>query len=264
MSRRLGRRTVVVTGGAAGIGRATVLAFALDGASVVIADQNEAAAAVVARHAAAVGAESGGGAESIIVDLADVASVRSMVNAVSERFGAVDVLVNNAGITIPGDVASTTESSWDAINAVNLRGMFFVMQGFSSGMRKRGSGAIVNVASISGKGYRSTIAYAASKGGVVAMTRVAAQELGPFGVTVNSVAPGFTDETAVMQEAVAAMASLRCVGTDVVTSEIVSSTALRRLVRPEEIAATVLFLASPGAAAITGQSINVDCGLVYD
>jgi NAD(P)-dependent dehydrogenase (short-subunit alcohol dehydrogenase family) len=138
------------------------------------------------------------------------------------------------------------------------------MQAAARVMREQGHGAIINMASISGKGYRSTIAYAASKGGVLAMTRIAAQELGPFGVTVNALVPGFTADTSVMQRAIDALATARELPPDQVISEIASVTARRRLVRPEEVAAMAVFLAGPLATMITGQSVNIDGGLVFD
>lgn len=253
-------RVAIVTGAATGIGFAVAQAFGNAGAHTVLADRDGDAA----QKAAGRIIENGAAAESVEVDIRDLAAVKALAADVARRCGRIDALVNNAGITIPGDLFSTTEEAWDAIQDVNLKGTFFCMQAVAAVMRDQGSGAIVNMASISGKGYRSTIAYAASKGGVLAITRIAAQELGPFGVTVNAIAPGFTADTAVMRRAIQAHACAQGVGEEQVIEEIAAVTARRRLVRPEEIGALAVFLASPAAAMITGQSVNIDGGLVFD
>jgi NAD(P)-dependent dehydrogenase (short-subunit alcohol dehydrogenase family) len=260
MTAVLAGTVAVVTGAGAGIGRSVAHGFAEAGALVVVADLDGSAAAEVVTEIA----DAGGTAEAARIDVRDVAATRELVERVADRHGSLDTLVNNAGVTIPGDLLGTTEENWDAIHAVNLRGNFFCMQAAARVMREQGRGAIINMASISGKGYRSTIAYAASKGGVLAMTRIAAQELGPYGVTVNALVPGFTADTSVMQRAIDALAAARDVPSGEVITEIASVIARRRLVRPEEIAATAVFLAGPLATMITGQSVNVDGGLVFD
>jgi NAD(P)-dependent dehydrogenase (short-subunit alcohol dehydrogenase family) len=251
---------VVVTGAGAGIGRGIALAFAACGDRVLCVDVDASAAQDVAK---AIEAE-GGTAVAVAADLREPAESRRIVDEAVARFGGLDVLVNNAGVTMPGDLLSTTEEGWDAIHSINLRGAFFCMQAAARRMKEQGSGRIINLASISGKGYKSTIAYSASKGGVVAMSRVAAQELGPFGVTVNSIAPGFTAGTAVMQRAIEATAQKLGQPVEAVAAQIASVTSTRRFVEIDEVAATAVFLASPAAASITGQSINVDGGLVFD
>jgi 3-oxoacyl-[acyl-carrier protein] reductase len=259
-ARQLSGKVSIVTGSGTGIGRSVARAFAEVGSVVIVLDVDATAARVVADEIVA----AGGTAEAVGADVRRTETLAQLIADVAGRHGSLDVLVNNAGITVPGDLLGTTEANWDAIHGVNLRGSFFCMQAAARVMREQGSGAIINMGSISGKGYRSTIAYAASKGGVVAMTRIAAQELGPFGVTVNALVPGFTADTSVMQRAIDALAAKREVAADVVIDEIASVTARRRLVRPEEIAAAAVFLAGPLATMITGQSINIDGGLVFD
>jgi NAD(P)-dependent dehydrogenase (short-subunit alcohol dehydrogenase family) len=251
---------VVVTGAGAGIGRGIALAFGAGGDRVLCVDVDSSAAHDVAKSIEA----DGGAALAVAADLRKPAESRRIVDEAVARFGRLDVLVNNAGVTVPGDLLSTTEEDWDAIHSINLRGAFFCMQAAARVMKEQGSGRIINMASISGKGYKSTIAYSASKGGVVAMSRVAAQELGPFGVTVNSVAPGFTSGTAVMQRAIDATAEKLGKPIEDIAAQIASVTSTRRFVEIDEVAGTVVFLASPAAASITGQSINVDGGLVFD
>jgi NAD(P)-dependent dehydrogenase (short-subunit alcohol dehydrogenase family) len=253
-------KIALVTGGATGIGRAISYALAAAGAHVCVADLNEAAAHKVALEIAG----QGGSADSVLIDVRLLDQMGEVIDQVAAHRGSLDILVNNAGITIPGDLQATTEENWDAIHKVNLKGSFFCMQAAARVMREQKRGAIINIASISGKGHMGTIAYAASKGGVIAMTRVAAQELGPFGISVNSLAPGFTANTQVMQRAVDSWAAKRGVETKTVINEIVSVVARRRLVDPSEVAAAVVFLASPLATMITGQSINVDGGLIFD
>jgi NAD(P)-dependent dehydrogenase (short-subunit alcohol dehydrogenase family) len=250
----------LVTGGATGIGRAISSALATAGAHVCVADINEAAA-----HTAALEITGhGGSADSVLIDVRLLDQMSKVVDQVAAHRGSLDILVNNAGITIPGDLQTTTEENWDAIHKVNLKGSFFCMQAAARVMREQRRGAIVNLASISGRGHMSTIAYAASKGGVIAMTRVAAQELGPFGVSVNAIAPGFTANTQVMQRAIDARAAKRGLEPKAVLNELVSSVARRRLLDPSEVAAVAVFLASPLATMVTGQTINVDGGIMFD
>jgi 3-oxoacyl-[acyl-carrier protein] reductase len=237
-------RTALITGGARGIGRAAAERFAAEGARVALADRDGAGAETAAR-------ELGRGAFAVEIDVADVASVTRAVAHVLELAGAIDVLINNAGITRDATLAKTSDESWDAVIAVNLTGTFNVGRAVAPSMVARGRGAIVNASSIVGVyGNFGQSNYVASKAGVVGLTRVWARELGKKGVRVNCIAPGFiaTDMTAAMPKEV--------------LDGMKAKTPLGRLGTAEDVARAYAFLASDDASFINGQVLGVDGGLV--
>jgi 3-oxoacyl-[acyl-carrier protein] reductase len=250
---RLKDRVTLITGGAAGIGKATAMKFAAEGAQVVIADLNEAAGN------AALG-EIGASAVFYAVNVADRSGVQAWVDDVLIRFGRVDVLVNNAGVLRDGTlvkvkdgelVKQMAEDDFDLVISVNLKGVFNCTQAVAPAMIRNNSGVILNATSVVGlDGNFGQTNYVASKAGVVGMTRVWARELGRYNIRVNAVAPGFT-----ATEMIAAMP-------EKVLDGMRSKTPLGRLGSPEDIANAYLFLASDEASFITGEVLRVDGGIV--
>jgi 3-oxoacyl-[acyl-carrier protein] reductase len=240
---RLQGKVALITGGAQGIGRATAERFAREGAIVVIADLNLPRGEEVA-------ATIGEGAFALELDVSDAASVQAAVERVLAQEGRVDILVNNAGITRDARTVKMTEEQFDAVVAVNLKGVWLCSRAVAPAMIARGSGVILNASSIVGlAGNFGQANYAATKAGVIAMTKTLARELGPSGIRVNAVAPGFiaTDMVATVPAKVVQALEER--------------TPLRRLGRPEEVAAVYAFLASDDASFINGAVISVDGGL---
>jgi NAD(P)-dependent dehydrogenase (short-subunit alcohol dehydrogenase family) len=257
-------KIVLVTGAGVGIGRATALAMAAEGAAVAIADIDLAAAERTAADAAG----NRGRAIAIEADCGDVASIDAMVARTVAELGRLDVIVNNAGVTRYAEIMDLTEADWDRIHRVNAKGVFFCLQRAAREMiaqhRRDGSGGrIINIASISGRGYRgaSNAAYAASKGAVIALTKTAAQQLGRHNINVNAVCPGVTRTELGARNAIGRAAE-RGVTVAELQAEQEAQIPIGRANQPEDIAAMALFLASPGARNITGQSYNVDGGLV--
>jgi len=237
-------RTALVTGAARGIGRAIGLRLARLGARVALGDLDEAALGEAARLIR----EKGGQAVSCTFDVSDATAVR----AVFARLGWVEIVVNNAGIcplTSPDDIG---EAEWDRVLAVNLKGAFLCTQAALPGLRAAGWGRVINVASAAGQmgGVAVGVHYSASKGGLLAMTKTFARILAPYGVTVNAIAPG-TVET-----------DLVAGWPEQTRQDIQAKLPLGRFVQPEEIAATTAFLCSPEAGAVTGATVDVNCGLL--
>lgn len=245
-------KVVVVTGGGHGIGRVYCHAFAEHGARVVVAEIDAAAGESVARELSAQGSE----ALAMQTDVADEHSVRAMTAAAVERFGGVDVLVNNAALfaTIPlrrASVEDLTSEEWDRTMAVNLRGTFLCARAVVPSMKERRWGRIVNISSGTAlHGGGGWLHYITSKAGVLGLTRALARELGPHGITVNAVAPGATPTEATDPEEVERQQST------------IAARSIPRMQTPEDIVGTVLFLASPAAAFVTGQTVVVDGGRV--
>jgi len=249
----------LVTGAGQGIGAATAIALAEAGASVVAVDIDGGNAE---RTAAAI-ADRGGRALAIRADVGDLASIRSMVDATIRAFGQLDILVNNAGVTRRADIMDVTEADWDRIHRVNAKGVFFCLQTAASVMIPRRSGRIVSIASIAGKGYAGTsnAAYAASKGAVISLTRTAAQQLGKHNINVNAICPGVT-RTELSDANLRVRAEQEGVSIEAMEERRTAAIPLRRVCEPSDIAALAVFLASPGARNITGQSYNVDGGII--
>jgi 3-oxoacyl-[acyl-carrier protein] reductase len=240
----LSGKNAVITGSTRGIGRAIAEAFAQSGARVAVVGRDlgrarEAASAI------------GNDAAGFAADVADTAAIAKLVGDVEKAFGSIDILVNNAGITRDNLVMRLKDEDWDAVQDANLRGAFAAIRSVSRGMMKKRSGRIINIASIVGLiGNKGQANYAASKAGLIALTKSVAKELGSRNILVNAVAPGFieTEMTAAMtQEA-----------RDALGQQI----ALERLGSVQDVAAMVAFLASDLASYITGQVFVVDGGMV--
>ncbi|HEY8123580.1 MAG TPA: SDR family NAD(P)-dependent oxidoreductase [Myxococcota bacterium] len=251
---RLEGRVAIVTGGGSGIGRATVLAFAREGAAVVVADIAHERAERVAHEVAA----AGGRAHAQAVDVADESSVAAMVAAAVAHFGGLDVLHNNAAATDwsilggDGEIAQLDLAIWERSLAVNLRGPFLGCKHAIPAMLKRGRGSIVNTSSASGStGDLVRTAYGVSKAGVDGLTRYVATQYGKRGIRCNAIAPGVIETPALRQNVPAEQVAL-----------FERHHLTPRLGTPEDIAAAVVFLASDDAAFITGQIICVDGGLL--
>jgi NAD(P)-dependent dehydrogenase (short-subunit alcohol dehydrogenase family) len=252
-------RIALVTGVGAGMGTAIATAYGEAGATVVGVDVDEPAGRAVMEGL-------GSNASFLACDVADVAATGELVRRVVEANGGLDVLVNNAGVTRSLGFFDVTPEDWDFINSVNNRGLFFLMQAVATAMRDAGRGGrIVNIASIAGKGYRGTsnVAYAGTKGSVIAMTRIGASQLARYGINVNSICPGVT-RTALFDQVIDELVD-RLGGTrEEAEARAVRSIPLRRANDPEDVAALAVYLASDAARNVTGQSWNVDGGLLWD
>ena len=241
-------KTALVTGASRGIGRAIAIRLASEGAAVAI---NYAGNVKAAEEVKAVIEAAGGRAMLVQADVADSTAVDAMIKAVIEAFGQIDILVNNAGITRDGLLMRMKEEDWDAVINTNLKGIFHCTKAVSKLMMKKRYGRIVNMASVVGLiGNAGQSNYAAAKAGVIGFSKSMARELASRGITVNMVAPGFidTDMTAVLP--------------DKVRKAMVADIPLGKIGTPENVADAVVFLVSDQASYITGQTINVDGGMV--
>lgn len=245
---RLKDKVAIVTGGGQGIGAVTAQTFAREGAKVVIADMREDTMQQVVDEITA----AGGAALAVKTNVAIAESVDELVKKTREWGGGrIDALVNNAGITKDSQLYKMSEDQWDAVIAVNLKGVWLCGKAVSNVMREQGSGSIMNASSIVGLyGNFGQSNYAATKGGVIAMTYTWSIELGPKNIRVNAVAPGFT------------MTPMLETVPEKVLDDIRSKTPLRRLGEPQDIANAYLFLASDESSFITGQVIAVNGGFM--
>ena len=250
---RLENKVCLITGGAAGIGKATAERFAQEGAKVVICDLDVEAGEDLALQL-------GRDASFFEVDVIDRSQVQAWIDFVSDQYGRIDVLVNNAGILRDALLVKVKDGqlvkqmgqdTFDAVIDVNLKGVFNCAQAVSPVMIRQGSGVILNATSVVGlDGNLGQTCYVASKAGVIGMTKVWARELGPHNIRVNAVAPGFT-----RTEMAASMPPK-------ILDRMVERTPLRRMGQPVEIANAYLFLASDEASFITGETLRVDGGIV--
>ena len=243
---RLKDKVSIVTGAAQGIGAATALKFAREGAIVMVCDRRAEAIAEVVAQCRALGAQ----AQGFVVDVTQREAVDAMVAAVLREHGRIDVLVNNAGITKDARLQKMSVEQFDAVIDVNLRGVFHCTQAVADGMVERGSGVILIASSVVGiYGNFGQTNYAASKFGVIGFTKTWSRELGPKGVRVNAVAPGFV-ETPILASV-----------PEKVLTQMRAQVPLHRLGRPEEIANVYAFLASDEASYINGAVIEVSGGM---
>ena len=248
MDKSLENKVAVVTGGSRGIGRAIALELARRGASVVVNYNRsaEAGAEVVAAIE-----ETGGQAVAVQADVGDFEQAAGLIQAAVDKFGRIDVLVNNAGTTRDQLLMLMKEGDWDDVLRTNLKSVFNCCKAAARPMVRQRQGRIINISSVSGiAGQGGQTNYAASKAGIIGFTKSLAKELGPRSITVNCVAPGFipTDLTADLSEELKQKA--------------IEATPLRRMGEPKEVAYAVAFLASDEASFITGETLTVDGGLV--
>ena len=237
-------QAALVTGGGSGIGEATALLLAENGAAVMVADWNEETARATAEAITAAGGKAG----SVKCDVSDKSQAEAAVEATVEAFGRIDILINNAGITRDQSALKMEQSNWEQVLGVNLSGVFYCAQAAGKHMREQEYGRIVNASSVSSFGQFGQANYSATKAGVTAMTRTLAIEWGKYGITVNAIAPGFI-KTA-MTEAIPAE----------MREGVAERIPVRRVGEPYDIARIYLFLASPESSFITGVLILADGG----
>lgn len=243
---RLQDKIAIVTGGASGIGAKTAEVFVQEGAKVVVADYDEVAGEKLAEQL-----KKNGEVLFVKVDVSDSTSVQQMIAKTLETFGRVDILVNNAGITADGWLVKMSEEAWDRVINVNLKGVFNCSKAAAQVMMDQGQGVILNATSVVGLyGNMGQTNYAASKFGVIGLTKTWAKELAPRGIRVNAVAPGYT-MTAMMETV-----------PEKLLDSFKEKTPLKRLGEPEDIAYAYLYLASDEASYVNGTVLSVDGGLV--
>ena len=257
---RLERKTVIVTGAGRGIGRAIALSLAKEGANIVISDINLKEAKQVAKEIEDLGQTS----LAVKTDVTSKNDINELMNKTIEKFSSLDILISNAGVSSMENVIDMPEEKWDFNMDVNLKGTFLVTQAAAKHMISQQKGKIICTASMAGKGGVATQAhYNASKHGVVAYVKSLAQELAPYGITVNSICPG-SIKTSMQDREVQWSANIRGAGTtpENIREEMANFTPLGRIGLPEDVAKVVVFLATDDSAFMTGQAINVTGGQI--
>ncbi|HST42974.1 MAG TPA: 3-oxoacyl-ACP reductase FabG [Conexibacter sp.] len=251
MSQRFSGQVAVVTGAAGGIGAAVAQRLADEGATVAVLDRDEAGAGATADRIEA----GGGSAVAYAVDVAVTAEVDRVIGDVAARNGRLDVLVNNAGVTRDNLLFKMSDEEWDSVIDVNLKSVFLCARAAQRVMVPARSGKIVSLSSRSALGNRGQANYAAAKAGIQGLTATLAQELGPFGINVNAVAPGF-----VATEMTDLTARRQGMEPEEFQARVAQAIPLRRVAFPADIAAVVAFLASEDARHVTGQTLYVTGG----
>ena len=253
-------KSALVTGAGQGIGKRTALLLAADGADVAVADINTQAVEITCAEVTQLGRRS----VAIQTDVGDLAQIERMVTQTVEALAGIDILVNNAAITWHRQFMEISEDDWDRIHRVNAKGAFFCMQFSARKMVEQGRGGrIVNMASLAGHGWSGTsnAAYAASKGAVISMTRIAAHSLGSESINVNTICPGVTS-TPLFDNMIAKRSTDLGVPGDELRHRIMQGIPTGKMTESEDIAAMAVFLAGPGGRNITGQCLNVDGGQI--
>ena len=244
---KLSKKVAVVTGASRGIGRSMAETYARAGAHVICVSRNEDALNIVAD-----GIKSNGGSASVTaINVSNLEEFQNLIKDTTDTYGSVDILVNNAGITRDTLIVRMSEEDWDTVIDVNLKGAFNGIKAVTRTMMKQRFGRIINISSVVGlTGNAGQVNYAASKAGLIGLTKATAKEIGSRGITVNCIAPGYiaTDMTGQMD--------------DKAKDLLISQIPLGRIGSPDDIAATALFLASDEAGYITGQTFTVDGGMV--
>lgn len=255
---RLKNKVAVVTGGGMGIGRSGALAFAAEGAAVAVADVNAQAANQVAEEIRA----AGGQAVAVLADVSKNADAERIAQETVQAFGGIDFLLNNAGIQTYGTVTETDEETWDRTLNINLKGMYLVAKYCIPEMRKRGGGAIVNIASIQGIANQKRVAaYAAAKGGVIALTRSMGVDYAAENIRANCICPGGVI-TPMMYEALALSYPPEQIEEEIRKGGLTYP--LGRLAQPEEIARVAVFLCTSDSSFMTGSTVVVDGGYMAE
>jgi NAD(P)-dependent dehydrogenase (short-subunit alcohol dehydrogenase family) len=253
-------KNVCITGAGNGIGRAIAIAMSNEGYNVACADID----LKQAQDTVDLISNKQNSGIAVATDVTKVFDIKNMINKTVEAFGSLDILVNNAGVTRTSNIMDLTEKDWDWISNVNAKGTFFCLQVAASQMIKQNKGGrIINMASVGGKGFVdvSNAIYAASKGAVISLTKTAAQELAKHEITVNAICPGIT-HTNILSGIVKKRALEQNKSEEEIMKHYVRDIPLKRPNEPEDIAEMVVFLSSKGARNISGQSYNVDGGLI--
>ena len=247
---RFENKTVIITGASRGIGKAIALAFAGEGANIVL---NYAGNHEAAQKAQAEIEQLGRRCVIVAGSVGDYTVAQNLADTAMREFGSIDVLINNAGIARDGHLMMLPDATWRSVLDVNLNGMFFCTRAVLDAMIAQGSGAVVNMSSSAAlRGRAGQVAYATTKGAVMGLTKQFAKEVGPFGIRVNAIAPGFI-ETEMVDG---------LLGRPGVRDAFIAATPMRRIGDVADVAATTLFLASPESAYITGEATAINGGLL--